>query len=119
MSQQLPYRVLLAEDDPGVRQTLALVRTRFPQVSVIVMTSSSALDGNVPDGVFADATYIKGYAGPTALLDTMSELLQTSVVRETDHVRTDAQALAANQPARRGERLRECCPGRRQNVVRL
>ena len=148
MSHPVRYRVLLADDDPGVRQSLklvlesagydvilaghgvdaifllqkflphvviyelnlpqvqghdflAIVRTRFPQISVVAMTGSSALEGRVPDGVFADAMYIKGHSGPEALLLTVSELLHTAERRMTDHKMGAAQAFVANQRARR------------------
>jgi DNA-binding response OmpR family regulator len=148
MSHPVRYRILLAEDDSGVRQSLklvlesagydviaaehgvdaifllqkisphvviyelnlprvqghdflAIVRMRFPQVSVVAMSSSSALEGRVPDGVFADAMYIKGHSGPEALLRTVFELIQTAETRMTAHKTGAAQAFAANQRARR------------------
>ena len=148
MSHPVRYRVLLADDDSGVRQSLklvlesagydviaaehgvnaifllqkisphvviyelnlpqvqghdflAIVRTRFPQVSVVAMSGSSGLEGRVPDGVFADAMYIKGHSGPEVLLRTISELLQTAEARMIDHKTGARRAFVANQRARR------------------
>ena len=148
MSHQIPYRILLAEDDSGVRRTLALVlesagydvtttehglhamfllqnihphiliyelnlpnvqghdflaivRTRFPQIAVVLMTGSNDLDGNVPNGIFADAIYIKGHTGPAALLQTLSELIQTIEARTNDHKSHGAQPLIAGERVRR------------------
>jgi DNA-binding response OmpR family regulator len=146
MSHQI--RVLLAEDDPGVRRSLALVlesagydvttaehgihamfllqkilpqiliyelnlpdvrghdflsivRARFPQIAVVLMTGLSELEGNIPDGVFADAIYIKGQTGPEALLQTLSELIQTTEVMTKDHKSHGASLFAAGQRVRR------------------
>jgi len=147
MSCQLPYRILLAEDDRSVRESLALVlvsagydvtvaehgvdaifllqkmrphlviyelnlphlrdhdflaivRMRFPQVSVIAI-SSSASEGKLPEEIFADAMYIKGHTAPETLLQIASELIETAGARTIDHERNGAQAFVANQRARR------------------
>lgn len=132
MPNQPAYKILLADDDPGVSKTLAMVlasagyevstathaidaifhvkagvpdvilyelnlptapgydflsviRSRFPQISVIGMSSSPLLDGSVPDGVFADGMYIKGQSHPEELLNKVAALLQTSANGATQH----------------------------------
>lgn len=123
------YKILLADGDPGVSQTLAMVlasagydvstarhamdaifhlhasvpdvivyelnlptapgydllsviRSRYPQISVIGMSSSPLF---VPDGVFADGIYIKGQSQPEELLNQVAALIQTSASRAVQH----------------------------------
>lgn len=125
MPNQPAHKILLADDDPGVSKTLAMVlasagyevstanhaidaifhvqagvpdvilyelnlptapgydflsviRSRYPHVSVIGMSSSPMLDGSVPNGVCADAIYMKGQSHPEELLNQVAALLQTS-----------------------------------------
>lgn len=132
MSNQPAYKILLADDDPGVSKTLAMVltsagydvstarhamdaifhlhasvpdlilyelnlptapgydllsviRSRYPQISLIGMSSSPLMDGSVPDGVIADGIYIKGQSHPEELLNQVAALLQTSSRRATKH----------------------------------
>lgn len=128
MPNQPAHKILLADDDPGVSKTLAMVlasagydvatamhaidaifhlqasvpdlvlyelnlpapsgydllsviRSRYPHVCVIGMSSSPALDGSVPNGVFADAMYMKGQSHPDELLHQVAALIQTSAQR--------------------------------------
>lgn len=158
MPGKLPYRILLADDDPGVRESLtlvleaagydvavaehginaifllqkivpnvliyelnlphipgydflAVVRIRFPQIGVIAMGSSVGQGGKLPDGVFADAMYVKGQAGPQALLHTISELIQTSDLRLMEHQKTGFRAFTANQRARHANASQAYRPG--------
>jgi DNA-binding response OmpR family regulator len=148
MSEQAAHKILLADDDAGVRNTLAMVlasagydvstaehgidaifllqvvvpdvviyelniprvpgydflavvRTRFPQVAVIGMSSSTAHEGTVPEGVFADDMYIKGQARPETLLEKVQELLKNPRSRGIEHQKNAAAAFVANQRARR------------------
>ncbi len=148
MSKQAPHKILLADDDPGVCQTLAMVltsagydvttaehgidaifllqtnvpdliiyelnlpnvpgydflavvRARYPKIGVIAMSSSPALDEKVPEGVFADAMYIKGQGHPEDLLERVAQLLQTRETRAKEHQKNSRDAFAANQRARR------------------
>ena len=124
MQNHPAHKILLADDDPGVSKTLAMVlasagydvstarhaidaifnlhasvpdlimyelnlptapgydllsviRSRYPQISVIGMSSSPMMDGSVPDGVCADRIYIKGQSHPEELLNQVAALLQT------------------------------------------
>jgi DNA-binding response OmpR family regulator len=142
------HKILLADDDPGVCQTLAMVltsagydvstaehgidaifllqttvpdliifelnlpnvpgydflavvRARYPRISVIAMSSCPALDGRVPEGVFADSMYIKGQSRPEDLLERVSQLLQSREARAQEHQKNSRDAFAANQRARR------------------
>ena len=131
ISNQTAYKILLADDDPGVSRTLAMVlasagydvsiarhaidaifhlhasvpdliiyelnlpappgydllsviRSRYPQISIIGMSSSPMMDGSVPDGASADAMYIKGQSHPEELLDQVAVLIQTSAARAVE-----------------------------------
>jgi len=63
---------------------LSVVRRRFPKVLVI---ASSGAYGSavVPTGVLADAFFAKGQEHTQALLDSVTELLQTSGARAVAH----------------------------------
>lgn len=142
------HKILLADDDPGVCQTLAMVltsagydvstaehgidaifllqttvpdliiyelnlpnvpgydflavvRARYPRISVIAMSSSPISDDRVPDGVFADGMYSKGQSHPEHLLEKVGQLLQDADTRAKEHQKNSRDAFAANQRARR------------------
>lgn len=78
---------------------LAVVRNRFPQVSVIAMTGS--LLQEIPPGVFADGLYVKGQGRPETLLEMLAELVRTADVRATEHRLSARHAFVTNQRARR------------------
>lgn len=148
MSSNTGYRILLADDDPCVCQTLAMVltsagyevstaehgidaifllqqrvpdvviyelnlprvpgydflaviRSRFPHVGVIALSSSLTHDDDVPSGVFADAIYIKGQNQPEKLLETVRQLLSRSSEMATEHRKSSRAAFAVNQRLRR------------------
>ncbi len=133
MLNQPPPRILLADEDPGVRRTLglvltragyrvstaehtmdaflllervppdliifdldldrvpgfnflAMVRHRLPHVSVIATTIMED-DAMAPEGVLADAIYVKGASRTERLLQTIANLVRASGsrVREEPH----------------------------------
>ncbi|MGE5322533.1 MAG: response regulator [Actinomycetota bacterium] len=144
MSNQPVYKILLADDDPGVSKTLAMVlasagyevstaahaidaifhvqaslpdvilyelnlptapgydflsviRSRYPQISIIGMGSSPMLDASVPDGVLADAFYVKGQSGPEELLSQVTALIQTSATRAAKRQTNGRRAQALSR----------------------
>jgi CheY-like chemotaxis protein len=63
---------------------LSVVRQRFPKV--LVIASSGAYGSSVvPTGVLADAFFAKGQEHTQALLNSVTELLQTSGARAVAH----------------------------------
>ena len=60
-------------------ELLKVVRKRFPQIRVIVMSAVAADD--MPEGVIADAYYHKNGFGFEQLLQTISDLTRKSPVR--------------------------------------
>jgi CheY-like chemotaxis protein len=71
-------------------ELLSVVRRRFPQVSVIAMSGAYHSGDAVPGGVIADAFYAKGQSNPQALLNTVADLIRTSVAHAEDHKRESA-----------------------------
>jgi DNA-binding NtrC family response regulator len=67
---------------------LAVVRHRLPQVAVIA-TSIVGESGVVPEGVLADALYIKGASTTETMLDIVAELLRTGERRRLEHLAND------------------------------
>jgi DNA-binding NarL/FixJ family response regulator len=67
---------------------LAMVRHRLPQVAVIA-TSIVGEDGIIPEGVLADAMYVKGASSTETMLDIIAELLQTRASRRMEHIEND------------------------------
>jgi DNA-binding response OmpR family regulator len=59
---------------------LSVVRHRLPQVSVMA-TSIVGEDGVVPEGVLADAMYIKGASRTESMLKVVAELLRNRMPR--------------------------------------
>jgi CheY-like chemotaxis protein len=63
---------------------LSVVRRRFPKISVIA--SSGAYESRVvPTGVLADAFFAKGQEHTETLLNSVSDLIQTSAARARAH----------------------------------
>jgi CheY-like chemotaxis protein len=69
---------------------LSVVRRRFPQISVIAMSSAYDSGDAVPGGVIADAFYSKGQSSPEALLQMVADLIRTSAVQAVAHERESA-----------------------------
>jgi len=67
---------------------LAMVRHRLPEVCVIA-TSIVGEDGVVPEGILADAMYIKGASSTENLLKIVTELLRTRRSRRQQHLEKD------------------------------
>lgn len=74
---------------------LAMVRHRLPQVAVIA-TSILGDDSIVPEGVLADAMYIKGASSTETMLNMIGELLQTRARRRIEHMENDPYPRSAD-----------------------
>jgi CheY-like chemotaxis protein len=71
-------------------ELLSVVRRRFPQISVIAMSSAYHSGDAVPGGVIADAFYAKGQSSPEALLQVVADMIRTSAAHAADHARESA-----------------------------
>ena len=60
-------------------ELLSIVRRRFPQIPIIVI--SAAFTGLAPGGVIADAFFYKGDYAPDELFTKIAELLERSPLR--------------------------------------
>jgi CheY-like chemotaxis protein len=79
-------RLLLSDlDMPAMsgREFLTIVRRRFPQIAVIAMSGSYEED-TAPEGVMADAFYIKGQRKPSELFQIVAELIQRTDRHEAE-----------------------------------
>ena len=68
-------------------ELLSVVRRRFPQIEVVVITEQF-VGSSHPEGLLADAIFDKGQFSPPQLLDTVRNLLAQSPVRAS-HARPD------------------------------
>lgn len=69
---------------------LSVVRRRFPDIPVMAMSGAYDCSDRVPGGVIADAFYSKGAIHMGELLQSVSNLIQTSAERCADHHRQSA-----------------------------
>lgn len=69
---------------------LSVVRRRFPEIPVLAMSGAYQSGDHVPGGVIADAFYSKGTIQISQLLQTVRNLIQTSVERAINHHRQSA-----------------------------
>ncbi len=69
---------------------LSVVRRRFPQIPVVAISGAYDQGSDVPGGVIADAFYPKGQHHPKMLLETVGDLIRTSVERSNAHRRQSA-----------------------------
>ena len=69
---------------------LSVVRRRFPQIPVVAISGAYDQGSDVPGGVIADAFYPKGQHHPKMLLETVADLIRTSVERSNAHRRESA-----------------------------
>ena len=68
---------------------LSVVRRRFPQIPVVAISGAYDQGSDVPGGVIADAFCPKGQH-PKMLLETVANVIQTSVERSNAHRRESA-----------------------------
>ena len=103
LQQQVPDVVIYELNLPRVPgyDFLAVIRSRFPQIVVIALSSSLTHDDGVPSGVFADAIYIKGQNQPEKLLETVRQLLSRLSEIAAEHRKSSRAAFAVNQRLRR------------------
>ena len=69
---------------------LSVVRRRFPQIPVVAISGAYDQGSDIPGGVIADAFYPKGQHHPKMLLETVANVIQTSVERSNAHRRESA-----------------------------
>lgn len=80
---------------------LAIVRQQHPQISVIGMSNHDE-DGAVPEGVLADAVYVKGLTRPESLLKMAAELIRTAGAREAERQKAVHPPLSNGRASRAG-----------------
>ena len=89
MRQGVPELMITDLNMPNMSgfELLSVVRRRFPQIEVIVITGHFIGRGH-PEGLLADALFDKGQFSPPQLLDTVQQLLAQSPVRAS-HAKPD------------------------------
>jgi CheY-like chemotaxis protein len=77
IKREAPRLLLCDLDMPDMsgREFLTIVRRRFPRIAVIAMSGSYEED-TAPEGVMADAFYIKGQKKPSELFQIVAEVIR-------------------------------------------
>lgn len=85
IKREAPRLLLCDLDMPDMsgREFLTIVRRRFPRIAVIAMSGSYEVE-TAPEGVMADAFYIKGQRKPSELFQIAAELIQRADCHEAE-----------------------------------
>jgi CheY-like chemotaxis protein len=95
IKREAPKLLLCDLDMPDMsgREFLTIVRRRFPRIAVIAMSGS--FDGDpAPEGVMADAFYIKGQRKPSELFQIAAELIQRADRHEAERTLVWARRIS-------------------------
>ena len=91
-------RLLLCDldmPDMSGREFLTIVRRRFPRIAVIAMSGSYDIE-TAPEGVMADALYIKGQRKPSELFQIAAELIQRADCHEAERTLVWARRISVD-----------------------
>ena len=95
IKREVPRLLLCDLDMPDMsgREFLTIIRRRFPRIAVIAMSGS--YEGyTAPEGVMADAFYIKGERKPSELFQIAAEVIQRDDCHEAERTLVWARRIS-------------------------
>jgi CheY-like chemotaxis protein len=97
IKREAPMLLLCDLDMPDMsgREFLTIVRRRFPRIAVIAMSGSYEGD-TAPEGVMADAFYIKGQKKPSELFQIAADLIQRADCHEAERTLVWARRISTD-----------------------